>query len=116
MHPIARDEIFLIGREAIRNAFRHSRGTRVDVYLKYGRGLTMRIRDDGMGMHPEFAVMGRAGHFGLSGMKERAGRIGGKLTLVSSGTGTEIELNVPGRGVFRNGGLLSRFFGTKSSH
>jgi nitrate/nitrite-specific signal transduction histidine kinase len=48
---------------------------------------------------------GKEGHFGLPGMRERAERIGGKFTLVSSpGSGTIITLVVPGRIIFRRTG------------
>jgi len=36
MHPVVRDEIHRVGYEAIRNARIHSRGSRLDVELKYG--------------------------------------------------------------------------------
>ena len=37
-----------------------------------------------------------AGHFGVSGMRERAKRIGGKLDVwTATGAGTEIELSIP---------------------
>jgi signal transduction histidine kinase/ligand-binding sensor domain-containing protein len=101
MHPIVRDEIYHIGCEAIRNAYTHSRGTRLEVELGYARGLLMRIRDNGVGMEESLADKGREGHFGLQGMRERAGRIGATLTIVSYAvTGTEITLSVPGNIVF----------------
>jgi|HubBroStandDraft_1064217.scaffolds.fasta_scaffold538555_1 hypothetical protein len=44
----------------------------------------------------------RPGHFGLQGMRERAARIAGKLTVLSSAaTGTEIKLVVPGGITYR---------------
>ena len=61
----------------------------------------MRIRDDGKGIDPEIAKEGRSGHYGIPGMRERAGRIGGKLTVWSApGAGTEIDLRVPGSKAF----------------
>jgi signal transduction histidine kinase len=54
------------------------------------------VRDNGKGIDPDMATNGKAGHFGLIGMYERASRIRGKLILSSSpGTGTELELVVP---------------------
>jgi len=62
----------------------------------------MRVSDNGVGIDPAVAEKGKAGHFGLQGMRERAARIEGKLTIVSSATsGTEITVIVPGRIVFR---------------
>ena len=102
MHPIVRDEIYRIGYEAIRNACQHSGGTRLEVYLSYSRDLTLRITDNGKGIVPAVVGQGKDGHYGLQGMRERAVRISGKLTLTTSAdSGTNIELIVPGRIVFR---------------
>ena len=100
MHPIIRDEVYRIGFEAIRNAYTHSKASRLKVELRYAQDLTVRVSDNGIGMDPTTA-QGKAGHFGLQGMRERAARIGGKFTLVSSNFGTEITVIVPGRIVFR---------------
>ena len=102
MHPIVRDEIYRIGFEAIRNAAMHSKASRLEVGLEYAHDLTIRVSDNGIGIDPAVADHGKDSHFGLQGMRERAARIGGKLTLASSATsGTEIILVVPGGIVFR---------------
>ena len=55
------------------------------------------FRDDGGGIPPEVLQAGRSGHYGLSGMRERARQIGASLNIWSGiGTGTEIDLTVPG--------------------
>lgn len=101
MHPIVRDEVCRIGYEAIRNASLHSRATRLDVELGYAQDLTLRVKDNGVGIDPLVLDKGRDGHFGLQGMRERSARIGGKLTLLSSAaSGTEIKLFVPGNIIF----------------
>ena len=103
MHPIVRDEIYRIGYEAIRNACQHSEGTRLEVQLSYLQDLTLRITDNGKGIASDVAAQGKDGHYGLQGMRERAGRISGSLSLKTSpDSGTEIELIVPGRIVFRS--------------
>ena len=57
----------------------------------------MRIRDDGKGIDPGIVAEGRAGHYGVQGMRERAKRIGGTLDVwTATGAGTEIELSIPG--------------------
>lgn len=102
MHPIVRDEVYRIAYEAIRNAYAHSRGTQLDIELRYARDLTIRVKDNGVGIDPDTLGVGKDLHFGLQGMRERAARIGGKLSLVSSpGSGTEVVLVVPGGIVFR---------------
>ncbi|HZW95096.1 MAG TPA: PAS domain S-box protein [Candidatus Eremiobacteraceae bacterium] len=95
--PLAiQHEIYRIGREALINAFRHSRATRVEVELEYADSeLRMRIRDNGCGVGPRVLETGREGHWGLAGMRERATRLGGLLKVFSSATGTEIELSLP---------------------
>ncbi len=48
-------------------------------------------------MDPRMLAEGRVGHYGVSGMRERAKRIGGKLDVwTGTEAGTEIELNIPG--------------------
>jgi signal transduction histidine kinase len=93
------DDLCRIASEAIRNAFRHARGNRIEVDLRYGRRtLRLRIRDDGVGMDPELLTpIGRAGHWGLPGMRERAKRISGRLDVWSQlNRGTEVEVTIPG--------------------
>jgi ligand-binding sensor domain-containing protein len=101
MHPVVRDEIYRIGYEAIRNAYKHSNGKRIEVTLHYGRDLTVTVSDDGIGIDPVVAEQGKNLHFGLQGMRERASRIGGKLLILSSpNSGTEVKIAVPGRVIF----------------
>jgi signal transduction histidine kinase len=98
LHPILRDDVFRIGGEALRNAFRHAGAKRIEVELRYdAEGLRLRVRDDGKGIAPEVLTLGgREGHFGLHGMRERASLIGGKLTVWSApDSGTEVELSIP---------------------
>jgi signal transduction histidine kinase len=102
MHPVICDEIYRIGYEAIRNACMHSGATRLEVELRYADDLALRVSDNGVGIDPVIADRGKAGHFGLQGMRERAARIRGQFTLESSSNrGTEITLIVPGDSIFR---------------
>jgi nitrate/nitrite-specific signal transduction histidine kinase len=72
------------------------------VELTYGQDLSLCVTDNGLGIDSGVADRGKDGHFGLQGMRERAVRIGGKLTLISSSSsGTEINLFVPGGIVFQ---------------
>jgi signal transduction histidine kinase len=103
MHPIVRDEIYQIGCEGIRNACTHSHANRVEVSLRYARGLTLRIIDNGIGIDPLLQNRGKDGHFGLQRMREQAARIGATFKIVSSAnSGTDIRLIVPGRIAFRS--------------
>ncbi|HXP10484.1 MAG TPA: two-component regulator propeller domain-containing protein, partial [Acidobacteriaceae bacterium] len=103
LDPVALDEIYCIGREAMVNAFRHAQGRSIEVEVDYASWeLRLRIRDDGRGIDQEILQSGRPGHIGLAVMRERAERIGGKLDVISaSGAGTEIELKVPAAKAYR---------------
>jgi nitrate/nitrite-specific signal transduction histidine kinase len=71
--------------------------------LEYEQRLILRVTDDGIGMDTAALEHGRPGHFGLLGMRERAARIGGKLTVTSApGAGTVVTLVVPGGLAFRS--------------
>jgi signal transduction histidine kinase len=89
-------EFYSIGREALINAFCHSGATRIDLELDYSEGnLTMRVRDDGSGIDPRVLDTGREGHWGLTGMRERATRVGALLKVSSSAAhGTEVQVSV----------------------
>jgi signal transduction histidine kinase len=114
MHPIVRDEIYRIGYEAIRNACTHSGASQLEVELRYASELALRVSDNGTGFDPIVADRGKDGHFGLQGMRERAARIGGHLTLASSSSsGTEIRLTIPGRIIFRKTVPTRRSFLTR---
>jgi signal transduction histidine kinase len=98
--PVLQDEVYRIGREMLRNAFRHAHAGRIEAELRYDRGMfRLRIRDDGKGIDSSLLQKGaRTGHFGLPGMHERAKKMGGRLKIWSEpGAGTEAELTVPAR-------------------
>jgi signal transduction histidine kinase len=103
LHPVVRDEVYRIGREALVNASRHARAKNIDVEVGYADNhLHIVVRDDGRGIDPEVLQSGREGHWGLSGMRERAESIGAVLKVWSrGGAGTEVELSVPGQVAFQ---------------
>jgi signal transduction histidine kinase len=71
---------FRIVQEALTNARRHAPGAAVDVELRYGSELRVRIRDNGPG------PANNAGH-GLAGMRERAAAVGGTLRTGTTAVG-----------------------------
>jgi len=111
MHPIVRDELYRITREALRNAFSHARAHHIEAEITYAERLfRLRIRDDGEGVAPEILKRGRPGHYGLAGMGERARQIGAKLSIWSrAGAGTEIELSIPGSHAYGRSPKRSRW-------
>jgi signal transduction histidine kinase len=97
LSPVLQDEIYQIGREILRNAFRHARAKRIELEIWYDdRLLRLRIRDDGTGIDPKLVEQAaRSGHWGLPGIRERAKLIGAKLDLWSeAGAGTEYQLTI----------------------
>jgi signal transduction histidine kinase len=103
MHPIIRDELYRVSREALRNAFTHARARHIEAELIYAERLfRLRIRDDGKGIEPAVLAEGRPGHYGLPGMRERSRQIGAEVTIRSgTGNGTEIELSIPASIAYR---------------
>lgn len=97
LQPEIEHEIYRIGREALVNGFCHSGASHVELEMEYAnRGLCMWIRDDGRGIDPQVLNCGRVGHWGLAGMRERATKIGGHLSISTGATdGTVIVLSVP---------------------
>lgn len=96
LHPIVRDDVYLIGYEALRNAFLHSSAQNISVSITYtDHDLTLTIQDDGRGIPSEVLERGKPGHFGLGGMRERAERIGASFDIhTQHGTGTVVTLVV----------------------
>ncbi len=100
-----------IGREALRNAFRHSGASMVRLHVNHTSSrLVVEVADNGGGIAPsrEYDAT-RDGHWGLTGMRERAHAIRGKFTLTSSedeGTRIRLEVNL-GRRSWRWVGRLT---------
>ncbi|WP_236239314.1 GAF domain-containing sensor histidine kinase [Streptomyces sp. CC228A] len=96
--PAAQEEAVLrVAQEALHNALRHSGAEHVAVRLtRLGHGALLTVTDDGRGFDP--GAVHRAGrHLGLVSMRDRAGGVGGRLTVhAAPGEGTTIEMEVPG--------------------
>jgi signal transduction histidine kinase len=94
LYPFVRENVYRIGCEALRNAFQHARASSVEADIIYSdTSIRLRVRDNGKGLDPKHLDAGREGHWGISGMRERARQMGGKLEMWSEvGAGTEVEL------------------------
>ena len=94
MHPMIRDEVYRIGREALINAFRHSGGSHIEVGVeREKRRLRVLVRDDGKGIDADVLRVGRDGHW-TSGMRGAVGEDRRPLARLSRpGAGTEVELS-----------------------
>ncbi|WP_369228247.1 sensor histidine kinase [Streptomyces sp. R39] len=94
--PTAR-QLLGIAAEALENAHRHARATRVDVRAAATpTHLVVTIHDDGRGLPPDTSLedLRRTGHFGLLGMTERAAAVGARIELTTD-KGTEVRVEVP---------------------
>ena len=96
LNPEIREQLFLIGREAVTNALRHSEATKIEVEIQYLPDLLrVLVRDDGCGIQPEAVQKESDSHWGLSGMRQRADNIGAQFEVCSEiGAGTEIRVAV----------------------
>jgi signal transduction histidine kinase/ligand-binding sensor domain-containing protein len=98
LSPILQQEVYWIARELLRNAFQHAHAHQIEAEIRYeDHQFRMRVRDDGKGMDPNvLEAGGRAGHWGLTGLRERALKLGVRLDFWSEvGAGTEVQLTVP---------------------
>ncbi|MFZ3559938.1 MULTISPECIES: sensor histidine kinase [unclassified Streptomyces] len=98
LHEEIEASLLRIAEEALSNAARHAAATRLGVTLSFMAGqVTLDVRDDGRGFDP-LAVPARSGSggFGLDGMRARAERLAGGVTVESEeGGGTAISAHVP---------------------
>ena len=97
LSPAIQSQVFLIGREAVMNALRHSEATEIEVEVQYlGDLLRVFVRDNGCGINPEAVQKKSDSHWGLLGMRDRAANIGARFEIRSrSAGGTEVGLSFP---------------------
>ncbi|WP_398924923.1 sensor histidine kinase [Streptomyces sp. Ag109_O5-1] len=98
--PATTRQLLSIAGEALENAHRHARATRVDVRAETTpTHLVMTIHDDGRGLSPDTTLedLARTGHFGLLGMTERAASVGARIQLTTDkgDNGTKVRVEVP---------------------
>ena len=88
---------YRVVQEGLVNALRHAHASRIDVELRTAGGsLTVTVTDDGVGLPHDWS---QPGHYGLRGLDDRVGQLGGRLTLRSHGTGGTLlaaEVPLPG--------------------
>lgn len=91
--------VFRITQEALRNALEHSEASRIAVRARETDGhVELRVEDDGRGFDLD-RVADVGDRYGLVGMRERAGAVGGRLELdAEPSEGTSVHLRVPHSG------------------
>ena len=112
LHPIVREEAYWIGREALSNAQSHAFATAIRLSLDFGpKTFVMTCADNGGGIEAGILEAGaREGHWGLSGMRERAAKIGGTVRITCDGEpGTRVTLRVPAAVAYRKSKGQSSF-------
>ena len=111
LHPIVREEAYWIGREALANAQSHASATAIRLSLDFGpKAFVLTCVDNGRGIEAGILAAGaREGHWGLSGMRERAAKIGGTVRITCDGEpGTRVTLRVPAAVAYRKSKGQSR--------
>jgi len=112
LNPITYQDIYAIAKEALVNAFRHSRASviRAEICFEPTR-LTLDIVDNGRGIDPDILSGSKpADHWGLAGMRERADNLGASLKItIRPGGGTLVSLVVSGSMAFRQKQKVSTF-------
>jgi PAS domain S-box-containing protein len=101
--PLPVEEVlYRISQEALHNVVKHAAARQVRLELgRIASGIRLRISDDGKGFDPDRVP---DGHLGLAGMRARADRIGGRLSVRSvPGEGTTIEVVVPNAAIAAQG-------------
>lgn len=92
--PEILEQLALIIREALRNAFLHSKADHILARVEIAPHLvTASVEDNGVGF--VFDPVSRT-HAGINSMRERVGLIGGTMTVASwPQAGTSVEISVP---------------------
>jgi signal transduction histidine kinase len=81
-------------QEALTNVSKHAKASRATVDLSLSHGvLSLEIVDNGRGL--DEGALAKARSFGIRGLHERAGTVGGWIDLSSSSAGTMLMLSVP---------------------
>jgi signal transduction histidine kinase len=96
--PQVENHVQRVALEAVTNAIKHAAARRIGVQLDFDHAeqVVLSVSDDGRGFDATRLPAVSSGHFGLFGMKERAQKVKGELTIESQeGRGTEVRLKVP---------------------
>lgn len=99
-YPLSRHvmgSLLLLMQEAVDNAFKHGRATRVGIRLRYAHEeFAMELEDDGTGFDPAAAAGADGGHYGLESMRHRMQWLGGSAEVASRpGAGATVRVRLP---------------------
>jgi signal transduction histidine kinase len=95
--PKLENHLLRVALEAVTNALKHARAATITIDLAYtDANVTLQVKDDGQGFDATKLPPLSSGHFGLFGMRERAEKVNGQLTIQSQPDGgSSISLTVP---------------------
>ena len=91
--PLVQENLLYIGQEALTNTLKYAHATRFETRLSFkAKEIHLELQDNGNG----FSINSRHDGFGLTGMRERAQKIGGSVTIASTrAKGTKIAVILP---------------------
>jgi len=97
LRPAIQEQLLLIGGEAVVNALRHSKATKIEVEVQYLRcSVRIFVRDNGCGINPDLVQQESDSYWGLREMRDRADTIGAQFGIWSRpGAGTEVRIAIP---------------------
>ena len=95
LHGETETTIYRIVQEALHNVVKHANASNVNILMDRAEGkVHLVVADDGVGIFPKSNFRGNS--FGLAGIKERVGMLGGEVRIISmKGKGTRIEITIP---------------------
>ncbi len=87
----------MVAQETVTNALKHARAHHIQLHLSHlGHLLTLEVRDDGVGLVDLADTLGKPGHFGCMGIRERCRSIGADVQWTGAdGCGTCVKISLP---------------------
>ena len=97
LDPVIQQNLLRIAQEAATNTVKHARASKIRLEILFSpEHVTLQIADDGCGIPDGTSTKTPGGGFGISGMTERAGRIGGIFSIENLPPhGTIVRVEIP---------------------
>ncbi len=96
LSEVVEENLLRISQEAITNVVKHAAATRAKIELRFNpQAVILQVTDNGKGFAQDKCAGPKDGHFGLLGISERTERLGGRVQIASSASGTSISVEIP---------------------